>query len=132
MRWMALALAVGLGSLTLLTHDSRYIQLKPTIAHVAIGSVMLKRGWLLRYLPPLVKDWLPEATVVAWGYAWAAIMLAMGIANVAAAQWLSIGAWAAFLTTLFLGKVLLGTAQYLAMRRTIVRRMSAQATSAAP
>ena len=129
MRWMVLALAIGLGCLTLLTHDSRYMQLKPTVAHVAIAAVMLKRGWLQAYLPPLAQQWLPPPVVIGWGYAWAGLMLAMGIVNAAAARWLSVGAWGALLTGLLLGKVLFGVVQYFAMRRTVVRRMVAQAAA---
>src|SRR5262245_50496196 len=55
MRWLGLGLAVGLGALTLITKDSRFVQLKPTIAHFAIGAVMLKRGWQEPYMPPLVR-----------------------------------------------------------------------------
>src|SRR4051794_3334432 len=52
MTYASLALAIVLGSATLLTHDPRFVLIKPSIAHFAVGAVMLKRGWLLRYLPP--------------------------------------------------------------------------------
>lgn len=130
MRWIALALAVGLGSMTLLTNNSHYIQLKPTIAHLVIGATMLKRAWLLRYLPPIAKTWLPEAAVVGWGHAWAALMLATAVANAIAAQWLSVPAWGACLIGLWMLKGVFGTAQYFSMRQQVVRRMTEAAATA--
>jgi hypothetical protein len=56
MQWLALGLAVGLALLTLVTSDSRFVRIKPSIAHVAVGVVMLKRGWLIPYLPPRARD----------------------------------------------------------------------------
>src|SRR5258705_66506 len=53
MTWASLALVIVLGSATLLTHDPRFVLAKPAIGHFAIGVIMLKRGWMLRYLPPI-------------------------------------------------------------------------------
>jgi len=41
------------------------------IAHFAIGAIMLKRGWMLRYMPPIVAETIPEYVTFA-GYDWAA------------------------------------------------------------
>ena len=49
MTWASLALVIVLGSATLLTHDPRFVLAKPAIGHFAIGAIMLKRGWMLRY-----------------------------------------------------------------------------------
>ena len=54
MTWASLALVIVLGSATLLTHDPRFVLAKPAIGHFAIGAIMLKRGWMLRYMPPIV------------------------------------------------------------------------------
>ena len=45
---------------------------------------MLKRGWMLRYLPPIVTENIPEYVTFA-GYAWAALcfLLAAGTIGVA-------------------------------------------------
>src|SRR3981189_3866470 len=56
MTWASLALVIVLGSATLLTHDPRFVLAKPSIAHFAIGAIMLKRGWKLRYSPPIVVE----------------------------------------------------------------------------
>ena len=68
---------IVLGSATLLTHDPRFVLAKPAIGHFAIGVIMLKRGWMLRYMPPIVTETIPEYVTFA-GYAWAALMFALG------------------------------------------------------
>jgi intracellular septation protein A len=125
MQWLALGLTLVLAGLSVFMHDSRYIQLKPSIAHFAIGTVMLKRGWQLPYLPDRVKRALPERTLVSWGYAWAAAMFAMGLANIAAASWLSLEAWGLFVGSLVGCKFALLLVQYFALR-TAVRALRAQ------
>jgi hypothetical protein len=47
--YASVTLVVVLGGTTLLTHDQRFLLAKPSIAHFAIGVIMLKRGWMLRY-----------------------------------------------------------------------------------
>jgi intracellular septation protein A len=126
MRWMALALAVFLGGLTLVTHDSRFIQIKPSLAHFAIGAVMLKVGWQLPYLPELVRTVVPRRQLLGWGYAWAALMFAMGIANLIAAYTLSVGGWSLVVTLLLIGKIGFFFVQYATLRIT-VRRLRAHA-----
>ena len=56
MTWASLALVIVLGGATLLTHDPRFVLAKPAIGHFAIGAIMLKRGWMLRYMPPIVSQ----------------------------------------------------------------------------
>jgi intracellular septation protein A len=53
MQWLALGLVLVLGAATLITQDSRFIMVKPTLVHWAIGAVMLRHGWMTRYLPPI-------------------------------------------------------------------------------
>ena len=77
MTYASLALVIVLGSATLLTSDPRFVLAKPAIAHFAIGAIMLKRGWMLRYMPPIVAETIPEYVTIA-GYAWAALMFALG------------------------------------------------------
>ena len=57
MQWMSLGLVVVFGGASLLTHDPRFIMFKPTLIYVAIGAVMLKRGWMTRYMPPVALPW---------------------------------------------------------------------------
>src|SRR5262245_36994945 len=51
MYWLGLGLVVVLGAATIITEDSRFIMVKPSMVHFAVGAVMLRRGWMLRYLP---------------------------------------------------------------------------------
>src|SRR6266566_2742026 len=60
MTYASLGLVIVLGSATLLTHDPRFVLAKPAIGHFAIGIIMLKRGWMLRYMPPIVTETVPE------------------------------------------------------------------------
>ena len=46
MQWMSLGLVVVFGGASLMTHDPRFIMLKPTLIYTVIGAVMLKRGWI--------------------------------------------------------------------------------------
>lgn len=128
MQWMAFGLVIVLGAATLLTKDSRYIRLKPSIAHFAIGTVMLRRGWQTRYLPPIARERIPERALVRWGYAWASLMFAMGLCNIAAAQLLDVPAWGLFITLLLLAKLLFGAIQYLVMRAAVLRALPAESS----
>ncbi len=56
MQWASLALVIVLGSASLMTADPRFVMIKPSVAAFAIGFIMLRRGWLLRYLPPIVVE----------------------------------------------------------------------------
>ena len=78
MQWLVLGLVLVLGAATLITSDSRFIMVKPSIIHCAVGAVMLRRGWMIRYLPPIARDNLPESVMVTAGYAWAALMFVLG------------------------------------------------------
>ena len=59
MQWMSLGLVVVLGGATMLTQNPRFM-IKPTIVHFAVAAVMLRRGWMIRYMPQIVVQNLPE------------------------------------------------------------------------
>lgn len=46
MQWMSLFLVLGSGAATLLTHDPRYVMVKPSVIYSIVGIVMLKPGWM--------------------------------------------------------------------------------------
>jgi len=85
MQWMSLALVLTLGGIALVTGDARIVLMKPALAHFAVGGVMLRRGWMTRYLPEIVRHRVPDSVIVASGYAWAALMGAIGAVLLAAA-----------------------------------------------
>ena len=51
MQWLSLFLVVASGSAALLTNDPRFVMMKPSIIYVIVGVVMLKPGWMTRYMP---------------------------------------------------------------------------------
>ena len=60
MTWASLALVIMLGGAALLTHDPRFVLAKPAIIHFALGAIMLKRGWMLRNVPPIAAETIPD------------------------------------------------------------------------
>ena len=127
MTYASLALVIVLGSATLLTHDPRFVLAKPAIGHFAIGAIMLKRGWLLRYLPPIVTETIPEYVTFA-GYAWAALMFVLGAGTIGVAMTGDMKLWTFYVTVLLVGAKLAAFAiQYIAFRLVIGSRIRAAA-----
>ncbi|MGY3606280.1 MULTISPECIES: inner membrane-spanning protein YciB [unclassified Bradyrhizobium] len=127
MTWASLALVIVLGSATLLTHDLRFVLAKPAIAHFAIGAIMLKRGWMLRYMPPIVVQTIPEYVTLA-GYAWAALMFAIGAGTIAVAATGDIKLWATYVTVVAAGlKIAAFAIQYVLFRIIVTSRLRAAA-----
>jgi intracellular septation protein len=131
MTWASLGLVIVLGSATLLTHDPRFVLAKPAIGHFAVGMIMLKRGWLLRYLPPIVTENIPEYVTVA-GYAWAALMFVLGFGTIAVAATGDMKLWTIYVSVVLIGaKIAAFAVQYVAFRIVITQRMRAAARAAA-
>ena len=127
MTWASLGLVIVLGGATLLTHDPRFVLAKPAIGHVAIGLIMLKRGWMLRYLPPIVTDNIPEYVTFA-GYAWAALMFVLAAGTVAVAMTGDMKLWTLYVTVVLVGAKLVAFAiQYVAFRILVGNRIRAAA-----
>ncbi|QPF82792.1 septation protein IspZ [Bradyrhizobium genosp. L] len=127
MTWASLALVVVLGTATLLTNDPRFVLAKPSIAHFAIGAIMLKRGWMLRYMPPRVTEVIPEYVTVA-GYAWAILMFALGAGTIAIASTGDMKLWATYVAVVAPGaKIAAFAIQYLVFRVIITNRLRATA-----
>jgi len=127
MTYASLALVVGLGAITLLTNDARFMLAKPAIAHFAIGLIMLKRGWMLRYMPPIVVETVPEY-VTAAGYAWSALMFVIGGGMLVVASTGDLKLWAFYLTVVAGGgKILAFAVQYLVLRLIVSSRRRAAA-----
>ena len=125
MTYASLALVIVLGSATLLTNDPRFVLAKPSIAHFAIGAIMLKRGWMLRYVPPIVTETIPEYVTFA-GYAWAVLMFALGLGVIAVAATGDIKLWAFYVSVVAIGAKLAAFAvQYLAFRILVTNRLRA-------
>ena len=126
MQWMSLGLVVVLGGATMLTQSPRFMMIKPTIVHFAVATVMLRRGWMLRYLPEIVLRNVPEPMIVAAGYAWAALLAALGLANLFIALRLDFTTWAWFISLGSVGAKLVAFALQYGIFRAIVRQRLAQ------
>jgi intracellular septation protein len=125
MTYASLALVIVLGSATLLTHDPRFVLAKPSIAHFAIGAIMLKRGWMLRYMPPIAVETIPEYITIA-GYAWAALMFALGLGVIAVASTGDLKLWAFYVSVVAFGaKIAAFAVQYVAFRVLVTNRIRA-------
>ncbi len=125
MTWASLGLVIVLGGATLLTHDPRFVLAKPAIGHFAIGAIMLKRGWLLRYSPPIVTETIPEYVTVA-GYAWAALMFVLGAGTIAVAATGDLKLWAFYVSVVLIGaKIAAFGVQYAAFRVLVTNRLRA-------
>lgn len=127
MTWASLGLVIVLGGATLLTHDPRFVLAKPAIGHFAIGAIMLKRGWMLRYMPPIVTETVPEYVTIA-GYAWAALMFVLGAGTIAVAATGDLKLWAVYVSVVLIGaKVVAFGVQYAAFRILVGNRIRAAA-----
>jgi intracellular septation protein A len=127
MTYASLALVIVLGTATILTRDPRFVLAKPAIGHFAIGAIMLKRGWMLRYMPPRVTDVIPEY-VTAAGFAWAALMFALGAGTIAVAMTGDIKLWAFYVSVVAVGaKIAAFAVQYLIFRVIVTSRLRAAA-----
>jgi intracellular septation protein A len=123
MTYASLALVIVLGGATLLTDDPRFVMAKPSIGHFAIGAIMLKRGWMLRYVPPIVAETIPEYVTFA-GYAWAALMLALGAGTIAVALTGDMKLWAFYVSVVAIGaKVAAFAVQYVVFRILVTSRI---------
>jgi intracellular septation protein A len=125
MTYASVALVIVLGTATLLTSDPRFVLAKPSIAHFAIGAIMLKRGWLLRYMPSIVTETIPEYVTFA-GYAWAVLMFALGAGTIAIASTGDLKLWAFYVSVVLIGAKLVAFAvQYVVFRLLVTNRLRA-------
>ncbi|MCW5702752.1 MAG: septation protein IspZ [Bradyrhizobium sp.] len=123
MTWASLGLVIVLGGATLITRDPRFVLAKPAIGHVAIGLIMLKRGWMLRYMPAIVTENIPEYVTFA-GYAWAALMFVLAAGTVGVAMTGDKNLWAFYVTVVLIGAKLVAFAvQYVAFRLLVRSRL---------
>src|SRR5262249_54736747 len=96
MEWLSLFLVVASGTAALLTDNPRFVLLKPSVLYTIVGVVMLRPGWINRYLPPLAKAVVADvATVV--GFLWAGLMFVSAGVNVFVSLEYSLTTWAWFM-----------------------------------
>jgi intracellular septation protein A len=132
MQWMSLGLVVVFGGASLVTHDPRFIMLKPTLIYVVVGVVMLKPGWMVRYMPPIALHWSRDV-VVAFGYVWAGMMFLTAALNLVLVANGDPKLWAWFIGVFpIASKLALFAVQYLTTRVIVIgrRRENAPALTA--
>jgi intracellular septation protein len=96
MEWLSLFLVVASGTATLLTNDPRFVMFKPSLIYAVVGVVMLKPGWINRYLPPLAKAVVPDVAVIV-GFLWSGLMFVSAVVNAFVALNYSLVIWASFM-----------------------------------
>jgi intracellular septation protein A len=93
---LSVVLILASGTATFFTHDPTFVMLKPSAIYCIVGAVMLRRGWMNRYLPERAAPVADVAT--AFGYVWAGLMFASAALNIALALSLDPKTWAALMS----------------------------------
>lgn len=125
LEWMSLFLVIAAGTATILTDDTRVMLIKPSVIYVIVGIVMLKAGWIIRYLPAIAKAVAPDVAVVV-GYAWAAMMFITAAVNGFVAISYTVPTWAKVMLIFgMLSKVVVFIAGFVAIKLTTMRRVRA-------
>jgi intracellular septation protein A len=125
LQWLSLVIIFASGTATFLTDDPFFVMVKPSIIYVIVGLVMLRRGWMTRYLPPIARATVPDLAIT-FGYVWAGMMFFSAVLNIVLALTLDVTAWAAVKSVWAIGsKVGLFGIQYAIMKSTGMRRARA-------
>ena len=130
LQWLSVVLVLASGVATFLTHDPTFVMLKPSAIYCIVGLVMLKRGWMNRYLPERAAPVADVATT--FGYVWAGLMFASAALNLVLAFSLDTRSWAATMSGWGLfSKLSLFLIQYAWMTAVGRRRQAAADTKTA-
>ncbi|HLX80633.1 MAG TPA: septation protein IspZ [Burkholderiales bacterium] len=128
MQWMSLILVVASGAASLITSDPRFVMFKPSLIYIVVGAVMLKPGWMNRYLPAVALEAVPDIAII-FGFVWSGLMFFSAALNVIVALNFSVLAWASFMPVYgIVSKLGLFLIQFATMRYIGVRRYRAQLT----
>jgi intracellular septation protein A len=116
----------------MLTNDPRFVMIKPSIIYAIVGVVMLKPGWMNRYLPPIARELVPDVAVI-FGFVWAGLMFASAALNLIVALNFSVATWAKVMSVYGpVSKLVLFAVQYPTMRAVAIRRRRAGVAVATP
>jgi intracellular septation protein len=129
-------LAVGFGvALSLAQIGTQFVRRKPIdmmewlslflVIYTIVGVVMLKPGWLNRYLPDIAKAVVPDIAMFV-GYLWAGLMFVSAAVNAFVALAFSVTTWALVMPIFGItSKVVVFLAGFAAMRLIGRRRVRA-------
>jgi intracellular septation protein len=130
MQWMSLFLVLAAGTTTLLTNDPRFVMIKPSVIYLIVGIVMLKPGWINRYLPPVALELIPDIAVI-FGFVWAGLMFFSAALNLIVALNFSVVTWSATMSIYaIVSKAVLFLIGFVTMRTIGRRRRRAQMAAA--
>jgi len=122
MQWISLFIVAASGTATLVSHNPVYTMLQPTIVYCLVGTAMLKRGWMNRYLPANALEKVPDLGIT-FGYVWAGLMFFSAALNVIVALTTSVVVWGTVMSVYATAsKLALFFIQYGIMRFVGVRR----------
>ena len=125
MQWLSLFLVLASGTATLITHDPRFAMAKASVIYAVVGTVMLKPGWMNRYLPPVAQQ-VAADVAIAFGFVWAGLMFFSAGLNLVLVMTLKPVTWALVMSIWgTASKITLFVIQYATMRligRARVRR----------
>ena len=98
---------------------------KPSVIYTIVGVMMLKPGWINRYLPAIAQVVVPDVAVIL-GFIWAGLMFASALTNAFIALKFSLATWALVMPIFgIVSKLLLFLAGFAAMRFIGQRRVHA-------
>jgi intracellular septation protein len=116
---------VAAGAATLLTKDPRFVLFNPSIFYVIVGIVMLKAGWMTRYMPAIARAVTSDVAVIV-GFVWAGLMFVSAGVNAFVALACSVPTWAMVMPIFgIVSKVAVFLSGFAAIRFTTVRRIRA-------
>jgi len=123
--WLSLFVVVAAGAATLLTNDPRFVLFNPSIFYVIVGIVMLKAGWMNRYLPAIARTVTSDVAVIV-GFVWAGLMFVSAGVNAFVALACSVPTWAMVMPIFGIAsKAAVFVSGFAAIRLTTVRRIRA-------
>ena len=130
MQWISLFVVLATGTTALLTDDPRFVMIKPSAIYLIVGIVMLKPGWINRYLPPVALELIPDIAVI-FGFVWAGLMFFSAALNLIVALNFSVVTWSATMSIYaIVSKAVLFLIGFVTMRAIGRRRRRAQMAAA--
>jgi intracellular septation protein len=125
MEWLSLFLVIAAGTATLFTDDPRFVLFKPSVIYVIVGTVMLKPGWMNRYLPEIARAVASDVAVIV-GFAWAGLMFLSAVVNAFVAVAWSVQTWGVVMPAFgIVSKLIVFLSGFAAIRLTTARRIRA-------
>ena len=116
LQWVSLAVVIGSGTATLITGDTLYVKLKPTVIYLVVAWAMLERGWMTRFMPPRAIELMPDV-IIGFGHVWAALMVFSALLNAGLALYAGVALWGSVMSLWALfSKITLFFLQYGIMR----------------